>query len=228
MTDLSATPIKGRVARFITVDVCGNPVSGGVISGECQIITKGFIQIQVEPQYEDGEEFRQRLADGTLCVNDQDNDEFTQVNLTITLCGVCPSIAQVVSGARLLSGGAPTSGTGAAHGEAANTNHFALEVWQNVTGRGACDEQGQQRYVYWAFPNVKSGRVNAMTIENGILNMEFMARTDAVGPLWGDGPGTLGPWAPTFNSSNAEHYLWNITTVAPPTIPSNCGCTVIT
>lgn len=224
MPDLSAVPIKGRVARFIAVDVCGDPISGG--ADECQVITKGFIQIQIDPQYEDGEQFRQRMADGTLCVNDDDDDEFTMVNLTITLCGVCPSIASVVTGARLLTSAAPVSGTGAAYGEGTLASHFALEIWQNVTGRGACDASGAQRYVYWAFPNAKSGRINQMTVENGILNMEFQAKTDAVGPLWGDGPGTLGPWAPAFEED--EHFLWNITTTAPPTIPANCGCTDIT
>ena len=51
--DLSVVPIKGRVARLIQLDVCGNPITGA--SG-LQVITKGFIQIQAEPQYEDGEQ----------------------------------------------------------------------------------------------------------------------------------------------------------------------------
>lgn len=225
MADLSAVPIKGRVARFITVDVCGNPVSG--TDEECQIITKGFISITVEPQYEDGEQHRQRLADGSLCVNDDDPDDFTMVNLTISLCGVCPSIAKVVANARLLEDSGATTGTGAAYGEAQNTKRFSLEVWQNVTGRGACDAAGDQRYVYWAFPNLGSGRVGTLTIENAGLTMELTAKSDAVGPTWSNGPGTLGPW---FEGAfeEGEHYLWNITTTAPPDIPASCGCTDIT
>jgi hypothetical protein len=227
VVDASAVPIKGRVARFIAVDVCGNPISGGTAAGERQIITKGFIQVQIEPQYEDGESHRQRLADGSLCVSDDDDDEFTMAQVTIQLCGVCPSIAEVVSGARLLTGGTPVSGTGAAYGEGANTKHFALEVWQNVTGRGACDATGAQRYVYWAIPNLHSARISsALTIENNGLTVELQAKSDAVGGTWGDGPGSLGPWAPTF--AEGEHFLWNITTVAPPTIPANCGYTTIT
>lgn len=225
MADLSAVPIKGRVARFIAVDVCGNPISG--TDDERQVITKGFISIDIDPQYEDGEEHRQRLADGSLCVNDNDDDEFTMVSLTITLCGVCPSIAEIVAGARLLTGGTPVSGTGAAYGEGQLTNRFALEVWQSVTGRGQCDPNtGAPRYVYWAFPNLGSGRVGQMSISNAGLTMELTVKSQGVGPLWGDGPGSLGPWAPAFEEG--EHYLWNITTVAPPTIPANCGYTDIT
>lgn len=224
MADQSAVPIKGRVARFIQLDVCGNPVTG--VSG-LQVITKGFISIGLEPQYEDGEPQRQKLADGSLCVNDMDDDEFTHVQLNISLCGVCPSISQIVSGARLLGTGTPVTGTGAAYSEGQITNRWSLEVWQNVTGRGACDPAtGAPKYVYWAFPNVGNGRVGSSAIENAALTMALTGRTDAVGLLWGDGPGTLGPWAPAF--VEGEHFLWNITTVAPPTIPSNCGATVIT
>lgn len=223
MPDISAVPIKGRVARFIQLDVCGNPVTGA--SG-LQVITKGFISVQLEPQYEDGEQQRQKLADGSLCVSDDDDDEFTMVALTIQLCGVCPSVSQIVNGARLLTSTSPVSGTGAAYGEGQVTARWALEVWQNVTGRGACLADGTQRYVYWAFPNVHAGRMGQSTIENAALTMQLTAKTDAVGALWGDGPGTLGPWAPTF--IDGEHFLWNITTTAPPTIPANCGATPIT
>jgi len=222
--DLSVVPIKGKVARFIQLDVCGNPITGA--SG-LQVITKGFIQVQVEPQYEDGEQQRQRLADGTLCVNDDDPDEFTNVQLTIDLCGVCPSVSQITNGARLLTTGAPATGTGAAYSEIGTFPRWSLEVWQLVTGRGACDPAtGSQRYVYWAFPNVGNGRMGSSTIENAALTMQIAAKTDSVGSLWGDGPGSLGPWAPAF--VDGEHFLWNITTVAPPTIPANCGATAIT
>lgn len=223
MADISVVPIKGRVMRLISLDVCGNPITGA--SG-LQVISKGFISVQAEPQYEDGEQQRQRLADGTLCVNDDDPDEFTNVNLTIMLCGVCPSISQIVAGSRLLGTGGPVTGTGAAYGEGIISARFGLEVWQNVTGRGACDASGVQRYVYWAWPNVGNGRVGSHTIENASLTMELSAKTDAVGSQWGDGPGSLGPWAPAFITD--EHYMWNITTVAPPTIPANCGATPIT
>lgn len=224
MADQSAVPIKGRVARFIALDVCGNPITGA--SG-FQIITKGFISVQMESQYDDGEQQRQKLADGSLCVNDDDDDNFTMVQLTVDLCGVCPSIEQVVAGARLLGTGAPVTGTGAAYAEGPITNRYSIEVWQNVTGRGACDPvTGLPKYVYWAFPNVGHTKKGQSTIENAALTMQFTAKTDAVGLLWGDGPGTLGPWAPTF--LEGEHYLWNITTVAPPTIPANCGATAIT
>src|SRR5262245_43904281 len=224
MSDISAVPIKGRVARFIALDSCGNPVTGA--SG-LQIITKGFISVQITPQYEDGTQQRQKLADGSLCVNDDDDDNMTMVELVVTLCGMCPSIAQVVGGARLLTSAAPVSGTGAAYSEGQISNRFSMEVWQNVTCRGNCDTvTGLPKYVYWAFPNVGHPKIGQSTIELAALTMQFTAKTDANGAQWGDGPGSLGPWAPVFLPG--EHYMWNITDTAPPTIPASCGATQIT
>jgi hypothetical protein len=183
--------------------------------------------VQIDPQYEDGTQQRQKLADGTLCVSDDDDDNMTLVQLTVNLCGMCPSIAQIISGARLLGAGAPVTGSGAAYSEGPITSRWALELWQNVTGRGACDPvTGLPVYVYWAFPNVGHVKIGQSTVENAALTMQFTAKTDAVGPQWGDGPGSLGPWAPTFVTG--EHYLWNITDVAPPVIPANCGAVPIT
>jgi hypothetical protein len=224
MSDLSAVPIKGRVMRLIALDSCGNPVTGA--SGK-QVITRGFISVQMENQYEDGEQQRQKLADGSLCVNQDDDDSFTMVQLTVSMCGVCPSVENVINGARLLTTTAPVSGSGVAYAEGLVTTRFSLEVWQNVTGRGACDPTtGAPRYVYWSWPNVGNVKMGQSTIENAGLTLQFTAKTRAVGPLWGDGPGTLGPWAGAF--VEGEHYLWNITDVVLPTIPTNCGATVIT
>lgn len=220
MTDLSATPIKGRAMRLVQLDTCGNPVTGA--SG-LVVVTRGFVQVQAEPQYEDGEQQRLRLADGSLCVNDDDPDDFTNVNLTIDFCGVCPSVAQITNGARLIGdAGPPVTGTGAAYGEGQLTARWSLEVWQNVTGRGACDANGLQRYVYWAWPNVGNGRVGSLTIANSALTMQIAAKTDAVGSLWSNFLGS--DWLPAGEAfEEGEHYLWNITTEPPPDIPENCG-----
>jgi len=224
MTDQGVVPIKGRAMRLISLDSCGNPVTGA--SG-LQVITKGFISLQLQPQYEDGTSQRQKLADGSLCVSDEDPDNLIFNQLTFDFCGVCPSIEQIMSGARLLGTGSPVTGTGAAYHEGLVTSRFSVEVWQSVSGQGACDPvSGLPLYVYWAFPNVGNLKIGQSNIENAGLHIQGTAKTDAVGALWGDGPGSLGPWAPAF--ATGEHWLWNVTTVVPPTIPANCGATAIT
>jgi hypothetical protein len=223
MSDLSGVPIKGRVARFIKLDSCGNPITGA--SG-LQVITNGFISVQMEPQYEDGEQQRQRLADGSFCVQDNDPPSWINDQLTIMLCGVCPSVDQIVSGARLLTTGA-TTGIGAAYSEGLVTARFSLELWQNMSGAGQCDPAtGAPRYLYHAWPNVGNAKMGQSTVENAPFTKQYVAQSDSVGTLWGDGPGSLGPWAGAFAAN--EHYLWAITDTAPPTVPANCGATAIT
>jgi hypothetical protein len=64
-----------------------------------------------------------------------------------------------------------------------------------------------------------------MTIENAALTMQIAARTDAAGGLW---KSVLNPtWLDSNLVNSGDHMLWNITTVAPPAIPSNCGATLL-
>jgi hypothetical protein len=225
MAALCAAPIKGTVMRMVKVDVCGVPVTG---AGALTVVSKSFVQVQMSPQYEDGTEFFERTADGTLCVNQKDAPTLKRMQLTVDFCSVDPDAISYILSARELVTTAPVSGYGFALSEGTPTNKFSLEVWQQVAGSGACDASGAQRYVYNAWPHVGNGRLGNYTIENARSTMEFQAETFAASTLWVDGPGTL-TWLPAGVANNiqgTEHWLWNITTVAPPT--AFCGATTLT
>lgn len=219
MVAVCASPIQARVARLVKLDICGNPVTG---ASSAVVVTDGFISIAPAPQYLDGEEHQQRKANGALCVYKKDPSELTRVDLTINWCVLDPDALVVITGERLLSNTAPT-GTGVAYGEGQLTSRFSLEVWQPITGAGSCDASGLQRFVYWAFPNTGNSKVNDFTFENAPFQFSTISETQAVGPLWGSGPGTGGPWAPAFETG--EHFLHNITTVAPP--DPTCGAALL-
>lgn len=214
-----ASAIQARVMRMVKLDVCGNPVTG---ASSAVVVTDGFVSIQPSPQYLDGEEHQQRKASGALCLYQKDPSELTRVDLTINFCVIDPDAIVVVSGERLLANSGVT-GTGVAFGEGQLTARYSLEVWQPIVGAGACDASGQPRFLYWAFPNVGNTKINQFTFENAPLQFTTQSETRSVGLLWGDGPGTGGPWAPTFQSG--EHFLFNITTLAPPT--PTCGAVLL-
>jgi hypothetical protein len=214
-----ASAIQARVARLIKLDVCGNPVTG---AGSAVVVTDGFVSIQPSPQYLDGEEHQQRKANGSLCLYQKDPSELTRVELTVNWCVMDPDAIVIVTGERLLAN-AGVTGTGVALGEGQLTAHFSLEVWQPIVGAGACDTSGLQRFLYWAFPNVTNTKVNQFTFENAPLQFTTQSETMAVGSLWGDGPGSAGPWAPVFQTG--EHFMFNITTVALPT--ATCGAVLL-
>lgn len=216
-----ASPIKGIVARLVKVDVCGNPVTG---ASSAEVVTNGFIQINPSPQYEEGEVQQQRLADGTFCVNEKDEPQLSRVSLGINWCVLDPDAIVVITGERLLLDG--VTGTGVAFGEGLITARYSLEVWQRVSGRSACDSSGAQRYVYWAFPNVGNTIVNDFSFENAPLQFSTTSETEAAGPLWGNGPGSAGPWLPPGATLAVdEHFAFNITTTPPPT--PTCGAVLL-
>lgn len=213
-TSTCATPIKGTHMRIIELDACGVPITG---TSGMVVVTKGFVQVNMEPQYEDGTEFFERTADGTACVNQKDDPTLKRLNLTSQFCEVnVSSISLLISG-RELTTGTPATGTGFALAEGNPTRRYSLEVWQEVAGAGACDASGQQRYIYNAWPNVGASQLGAYPIENGRSMLEVTSESRGASSLWlalvGD---DYLPAGETIETD--EHWVWNVTTTAPPTI----------
>jgi hypothetical protein len=221
---ICAAPIKGSHLRIVKVDDCGVPVTG---AAGLTIVTKGFVQVVSEPDYEDGEEFVERNADGELCVNQKDKPSLKRFALTVDWCEVDPVLAAYVMSARLLDTASPAvTGTGWALSEGEPDNKFSMEVWQRVAGSGACDPSGVQRYIYNAWPHVGNTQVGSYTIENARSTLQFIAETFPASTTWGNGPGTA-TWLPVGTTiQDTEHWAWNITTTPPPT-PA-CGPTTLT
>lgn len=218
------SPIRATVARLIKLDVCGVPVTG---AASAVVVTDGWISIAYSPQYEDGTETIGRKVTGALCVSDLTPSEFKRLDLEMQWCVIDPDALVLQTGERLLTTGTPATGTGVAYGEGQLTSRYSLEVWQPIAGASACSATGETQYVYWAFPNVGNGRVGDFTQENGQFIYTISGSTNAASLLWGTGPGSDGPWIDDPIESG-EHFLHNVTTVAPPTVPDNCGAFLLT
>lgn len=228
MAGICASPIKGTHLRIVKLDECGTPVTG---VNSLVVTTKGFIQVEMEPQYEEGTEFFERNADGEACVNQKDKPTLKRFGLTIDFCEVDPVASAFVLTARLLDTASPAvTGTGWAMAEGEPDNRFSLEVWQRVAGANACNALGQQNYIYLAWPNVGNTMVNAYTIANERSTLSFTAETQAASNLWGNGPGSGTSWLPVGRSINEdgslEHWVWNISPNPPP--EADCGPTTLT
>jgi hypothetical protein len=225
-------PIKGRVIRIIQLDVCGNAITG--VGG--RVITAGsFTKVTMTPQYEDGTEFFDRTADGSICVNQKDAPILKRMTLDVDLCAVDPDMTPLVLSARELTTTAPVSGYGFAIQEGPPSSHFSLEAWQLVgasPGQGPCAPGGLAYYVYHFWPHCYNARLQAYTVENAKAVLSFQCDTQAGNPSMGHGPGSgpdTGKWLPIgVNGAvgSADHWLWNITTVVPPT--PQCGYTTLT
>lgn len=219
-TSSCATPIKGTVYRMVKLDACGNPVTG---TGSLVIVSKGFIQVQMEPQYEDGTEFFERTADGSVCVNQKDDPVLKRMQLTTDFCEINTVGSSWMMSARELA--VTNTGYGFSVAEGLSSNRFSLELWQQVAGAGACDPSGLQRYIYHAFPNCGASKIGSYTVENdrGTLQIICETRAASLGTLgWGDGPGSTS-WLPPGTANQAgggagilDHWMFAITTTPPP------------
>lgn len=208
------TPIKGRVMRVVQLTECGVPVTGSSV-----VVMSGFTQVQSSAQYEEGDEFLTKTADGALCVNEKDADILKRFQITMSLCSIDPGlVARVVSPARLLTASESPTGTGLAFAEGLSTSHFSLEVWQRVAGSSACDASGNAQYVYNAWPHLYNGKIGDYSIENSPSTLEMSADSKPVSTSWTIGNTWLGSGA---ISVVQDHWFQNLTTAAPPT--AACG-----
>lgn len=224
MSSTCATPIKGTVIRVVQEDSCGNPVTG---APSHVVITNLFTQVQMTPQYEAGTDFFEKTADGGIGVNDLDPPILKRMQLQVDLITVDPDMMPYVINARELATTGPVSGYGFGLSEGPSTAHFSLEVWQRVAGAGACTPGGQVQYVYNAWPHCRNTQVAAYTISNARSVLSFQCDTVAASANWGAGPGSV-HWLPASGTTTAltsEHWLWNITTTAPPT--AGCGAILL-
>lgn len=217
-TATCVTPIKGSMYRLVKLDACGSPVTG---TGSMVIASKGFVQVQMDPQYEDGTEFFERTADGTPCVNQMDDPVLKRFQLTMDFCEINQTGAAYMASMRELTTGAGATGVGFAAMEGQSTNRWSLEVWQQVSGAGQCDPAtGLQRYIYNAWPNVGSAKLGGYTIALARSTLQIIGSTRAASVVtgigWGDGPGVTS-WLPAgATAQSADHWLWNVTTTPPP------------
>jgi hypothetical protein len=218
---------QGTVLRLVKLNTCGAPVTG---ASSAVVVTDGYISVQSEAQYEDGDAIRTKKASGQLCINRTGPNAYVNSKLTIAMCVLDPDANTLIMGSRLITSGSVT-GTGTAYGYNNAAAHYSLETWQPISGQGACDPNtGLQRYVYWAWPHVWNTKLLSFTIENGALSLSYEAITDYPSALWGDGPGTGTSWLPGVidTSTYFDDFLWNITTTAPPTAPTACGAFLLT
>lgn len=219
MPSISGAPIKGVALRIVQLDVCGVPITG---ASSRVMVNNLWTQVQMNPQYEAGTDFFERTADGLIGVNQIDPPILKRMNLQVDMMSVDPDMMPFVISARELVTSGPVSGVGFGLSEGPSLAHFSIEVWQRVAGAGACNAQGLAQYIYHAWPHCYNGQIQSYTIANSRSNFQFQCDTAAAAPQWLDGPGTV-TWMPngTINVLSTEHWIYNLTTTAPPASTPN-------
>ncbi len=223
---ICAAPIKAEVIRVTRLDACGVPITGAT---GFQAVFDGFTEVQNSPQYEDGQRYLQKKANGQPCVNQKDPSFLNWIEQTVSLCTIDPRVITLVTGFQQNTESG--TGTGAMADDGLLDRHFSIELWTPVAGTGVCSAAGQQ-YFYWAFPNMFDAKIQDFTFQNDVFTLSWQSISApmynvGVSDNWVTKMATVGSSVSTylgtvlFPTVQGYHYGFNITTTTPPT--AYCG-----
>lgn len=181
-----ASYVFGRRMRITKVDGCGRPVRG-----DCNaIVTSGFIEVEVDPEIEDGEEISVKNAAGEVCVSRKGADSLKWLTVRIKMCDVNPALMRLISPSWKPHVDANKNATGVHMSTTIDADAgFALEVWMDTGGDAqVCDDVGAEgAWGYLLIPWISSGMIGNFTVEADALQLEFTGNGRS-GGRWGAGP----------------------------------------
>lgn len=190
MAQDNASAVAGLAIRLTRLDAAGTPVVGASAS----YVSKKFVSLGFTPEYETGDEFTTKAADGSVCASWKAPDTLKRVTLSIALCDPDPEFTEMIAGGTLLSAGGKSIGWKAPLvGVDATPNGVAIEVWAiaNIGGRQAAVNP----YWHFVFPYAQMHMAGERAIQNDLMATSFEGWS--VGnENFGDGPAApLWPFA---------------------------------
>jgi hypothetical protein len=242
---LCAGYIGASRMRATLVDACGRPVYGP----NSQVVSSGFVSVELAPEVEDGDDYSAKNAAGELCINDRGPDNVKYIALNFEFCQVDPALYVMLNRTwKTVTDASRRTATGFRIGQqVSNTLGYALELWPKVTGPGAgqaCltgdpNDPTFQVCGYFLLPYCIALGMDSLTVENNPMSFKLKGKTKP-GSLWGHGPYNvtrdidgmpaplLDPIDPGFDwpaidlvSSDPDHFHGELVTVAPPV--TTCG-----
>lgn len=226
---------RGEVARFTALDNCCTPVDNacGVV------VTDGFISVVLTQTLEAAQAITTKNAADRVCVYDPGCDSLLDLTAVISLCKVNPDLLGITTGNEVVLDYA-----GVAVGTRRSSNfdcdlRFALEVWTTIPGTACVGSPPVKQYGYFLVPCLRNATITGdITIDGAnSVTLELTAKT-SLPSGWGVGPDTADeayyvvpgdagntPSLLLTPIGNQDHDHMQLTTIAPPAIPDDCGCT---
>lgn len=179
-------PVRAVALRATLLDDCGVPVNTATVYNS-QIATKQFISLSFSPDVEEGEAFRLKNADGSLCINDNsDGDKLLGLNVTLQMCGLPMHFTELLLGGALLTNaqgtivGGVLPPTNFAEVADAASNRVLIEVWSRNSDKSACEGGNAFNYIRWFLPMTLKWQVSGDTaFANDILQFELQGYVEA-------------------------------------------------
>lgn len=176
-------PVLGKRIRATALTEGGSVLPG---PEGTSLTTDGFVTVTLSSEVEEGVEILQKLANGSLCINEKFADSFKYLTVEITFCGVNPSLLSITTNAEEYLDGEDVIGFTVGEGEIAKW--FALELWTGLSGQVGTSG-GNAASGYLLLPFVTAGVVGEIAVdgENAVTFSMTGARTKG-GNSWDVGP----------------------------------------
>lgn len=231
LDSICASVIGAETIRITLLNECGVPLTG--TAGRVAVL-ESFTEVANSPQFEDGQRFLLLTANGDPCVNTKRPSFLNWYQQTVTVCAIDPAPFAMVTGYDPL--GTLTTRGFVVDDRLLNA-HFAVEVWQPVTGAGACSDAGVQQYLYNVWYNSFDAKLQDSTMQNDTFTAGWQSITAAAPSQWlarmnsimtAIGQTTPAAYAPdmTQNMITGSHHGEAFTDSPPPA--SYCGLTTST
>lgn len=206
-----ASSVSASVIRLTRLTASGALATGPSSS----YVSKSFISVSMTPEYEEGDEFIQKNANGDICVNVKKPNTLKRINLEIAICNPDPYFTELASGGDLLGNGKGWAAP--AIGADPTPNGVAIEVWSNayIDGKPA----GTDPYFHWIFPYARLQQGGDRVIENGLLATSFEGW--GVGNAAFDTGNTVAPWA--YPEVAGRPYAYARTSTIPTLVGFNAA-----
>lgn len=229
---------RGEVIRVTKLSDCCAPVTDacGVV------VSDGFISVVLTQDIEAANVITVKNAADKVCVYDPGCDSLLSLTAVVTLCRVNPELIGIMTGQQVVLNYAGSAVGMRRSTDLACNRRFAIEVWTDVPGAACIGSTPAKSYGYFLVPCLRAATLTGDVTINGTdaVSVELTAKT-TIPSLWGTGPATADNAYKVvgIDASNTAGYLLSpigstdhdhmeITPIAPPAIPANCGCTALT
>lgn len=230
--------VRGEVLRATRLSDCCEPVDQtcGVV------VTDGFISLVLTQNIEAAQSITVKNAADRVCVYDPGCDSLLDLTAVLTLCKINPELIGIMTGQEVVLDYAGVAVGTRRSTDLACNRRFAVEVWTTVPGTACQGTPPLPQFGYYLLPCLRSATITGdITIDGAnAVSVELTAKT-TIPSLWGVGPDTAGgdyevvpidalntPGLLLTPIGNTDHDHMQLTTIAPPAVPAECGCTALT
>lgn len=200
MTISCPASIKACAMRLTRLNDCS--IALDPLTPNSRITSSGFMEINLSPDVESGEDITSKNGCGDICIRDKDCDRLKGFDVEIKLCGVPLPTIEMLLGYTLLSDGAGGfNGFSSRESKATPcVEPTMVEFWSKNANKGACTVDGTSAdlYLHWLLPTTNNWEVSGgMNFTMGALEITITGYAEN-NPLWFPSyPGSTFPsWTP--------------------------------